>query len=178
MNHRLSEFGINIQSLENREYAFEYRIDDGFFTNFENSEVTKGRLNCKAIVNKTSSFIRVTFQISGTIELVCDRSLDPFDFPLNLSGQTVFKFGDQDLELDDEIIMIHRMKKEINLAQSIYELVSMAIPMKKLHPRYGQDLTGKDEMIYTTGEKETTGKESPAAMDPRWEVLKKLKGKI
>ncbi|HLF35600.1 MAG TPA: DUF177 domain-containing protein [Cyclobacteriaceae bacterium] len=174
MINRLSEFGINIQSLDDREYFFEYRIDEGFFTNFENSAVNKGRLNCRATVNKTSSFIRVTFHIAGSIELICDRSLDPFQFPVDLTGQTVYKFGDQDHEMDDEVIMIPRTKREINLSQNIYELIAMAIPMKKLHPRYDQEISGEDEIIYTTGG--TTGKDKSPVMDPRWEALKKLKG--
>jgi uncharacterized metal-binding protein YceD (DUF177 family) len=174
MINRLSEFGINIQSLDDREYFFDYKIDEGFFTNFENSVVNKGRLNCRAAVNKTSSFIRVSFHIAGIIELVCDRSLDPFQFPVELTGQTVYKFGDQDLEMDDDVIMIPRTKREINLSQNIYELIAMAIPMKKLHPRYGREISGDDEIIYTTEGK--TGKDRTPAPDPRWEALKKLKG--
>jgi uncharacterized metal-binding protein YceD (DUF177 family) len=171
----LSEFGINIRSLENREYVFEYTIDDLFFGNFENAPVSRGKLNCKAVIDKTSSFIRVNLLISGAVELVCDRSLDPFDYPVNTTGQWVYKFGDEEMEIDEEISIIARNRHDINLAQNIYELISVAIPMKKLHPRYDSEEEQQDEMVYTTGSKIDPDEEPSAGIDPRWEILKKLK---
>ena len=172
---QVSEFGINIRSLENKEYAFEYSVGDGFFGNFENTEVSHGSLTCKAILNKTSSFIRVIILIDGSVELVCDRSLDTFQYPIKTKGELIYKFGDEDAEIDDLIFVISRKRHDINIAQSIYDLISTAIPMKKLHPRYKDNLEEDDELVYSTEQEITAHKEDTEAIDPRWEALKKLK---
>lgn len=170
----LSEFGINILTLENKQYEFEYEIGDGFFTHFENSELRKGVLKCQVVLEKTSSFIRVNFRIEGWVELVCDRSLDPFPYPVKTGGQMIFHFGTEDKEIDDESMMITRNRQQINLAQDIYEYISTAVPMKKLHPRYHPEEESDNELFYTTGQDEAD-KEKKSEIDPRWEALSKLK---
>ncbi len=171
----LAEFGINIIGLEDKQYEFSYSINERFFGNFENSDLKRGDLTCKAILSKMSSFIRVTFHIKGWIELVCDRSLDPFQYPIQTEGQVIFKYGEEEIDLDDEESIISRNRKEINLAQSIYELISVAVPMKKLHPRYGTQEEGRDELIYSTQSGEPDIEKKQGEIDPRWEALKKLK---
>ncbi len=172
---KLSDFGINIQGLENKRYEFEYQIDGGFFNNFENSEIKKGNLICKTVIEKTSSFIRVNIFIDGFIELICDRSLDPFNHDIHTNGLIIYKYGAEMKEIDDEIIIIPRNHQEINLAQPIYEFISLSVPMKKLHPRYRNQDMQNDELIYTTGPDKPGNNEDNAEIDPRWETLKKLK---
>jgi uncharacterized protein len=173
----LSEFGITIRSLENKEYVFDFPVNDSFWGNFENAEISHGDISCKAVLNKTSSFIRVSMLISGTVDLVCDRSLDPFLYPIDIKGEVIFKFGEEDAEIDDEIFIISRNRQEINLAQSIYDLVSTAIPMKKLHPRFNDDPEEPDELVYSTENDIASHEEETETIDPRWEALKKLKKK-
>ncbi len=49
------------------------------------------------------------FKIKGIAKLICDRSLEPFDFPVeDMHNKIVFKYGDQDEEITDEIIIINR----------------------------------------------------------------------
>jgi uncharacterized metal-binding protein YceD (DUF177 family) len=73
--------------------------------------------------------------------------------------------------------MIHRDSDHLELGQYIYEFIGLAIPMKKLHPRYEGELDLEDEsegkIIYTSGS--DSGDEGDEDIDPRWEQLKKLK---
>ena len=171
----LSAFGINLLGLENKQYEFEYLIDSSFFSNFEYSQVTKGSLKCKAILEKTSSFIRINFFIEGWVELICDRSLDPFNYNIKKTGQVIYKFGDEEMEIDDEVSIIERGRQHINLSQPIYEFISVSVPMKKLHPRFKQQEEEPDEIVYTTEKYNEEKEENPVSIDPRWETLKKLK---
>jgi len=171
----LAEFGINIPGLENKRYEFNFPVDDRFFENFENSEITRGKLNCKVTLDKNSSLIRVNNHISGWVELICDRSLDPFNYPIETSGQVIYKFGAEEKEIDDEVIVITRNHPMINLAQNIYELISVAVPLKKLHPRYDPETEADDQLIYSTRDENPEGDDSRAGTDPRWEILRKLK---
>lgn len=173
----LAEFGINILGLENKQYVFQFPVNDRFFSNFENSEISKGKLECRITLDKNSSLIRVNINISGWVELICDRSLDPFKYTLDTGGQVIYKFGDEEKEIDDDVILITRNHQTINLAQSIYEFITIAVPMKKLHPRFDLETEPDDELIYTTGDLENETENDSSETDPRWEALKKLKNK-
>jgi len=64
----------------------------------------------------------------------------------------------------------------INIGDFIYEFITLAVPLKKLHPRYEEafDEDDEPEMIYTS--QEESDEEESQESDPRWEALKKLKG--
>jgi uncharacterized metal-binding protein YceD (DUF177 family) len=171
----LSTYWIEIIGLSNQIHKYEYSIGDGFFKNFEGSEVTKGFLKCSLQLTKNDNFIEIKFDISGKVELVCDRSLDPFDYPVHIEKIILFKYGEEDKEIDDEIEMISRHRQGINVGQYIYEFIGTSIPMKKLHPRYDSDST-EDELIYTSGMQHEEAQNEPD--DPRWEALKKLRKKL
>jgi uncharacterized metal-binding protein YceD (DUF177 family) len=63
----------------------------------------------------------------------------------------------------------------IDVSEFIYEFITLAVPLKKLHPRYEETEDDEPDLIYTS-EDEDTDREN-GEVDPRWEALKKLKGK-
>jgi uncharacterized protein len=172
----MKAFNINIIGLSNKQHQFEYQIGDEFFRHYGNGIVSEGELEAVVTLDKRETMIEARFEIKGKVKLICDRSLDPFQRPLKLDKRVIFKFGDANEELSDEIIMIHRDSDHLELGQYIYEFIALAIPMKKLHPRYEGELDLDDEsegkIIYTSGD---SGDEGDEDIDPRWEQLKKLK---
>ena len=170
----LSKYGVDIIGLKNQKYQYQYQVDQSFFRNFEDNEIEKGSLNCIIVLNKTDNYIDAGFQIDGLVELICDRSLDKFDFELKLNNRILFKYGDEDREIDDEVEMINRTRQTINMAQYIYEFVITGIPMKKLHPRYLNDDI-KEEIVYSSKNEPEELEKRDQEIDPRWEALKKLR---
>ena len=47
------------------------------------------------------------FNIQGGTDLICDRTLKRFRYPLNSEKKLIFKFGDEDEEISDEMIVIN-----------------------------------------------------------------------
>ena len=172
----LSKYCIDIINLKNQEYQYEFKIDTSFFSQFEESELKKGSLNCIVILRKTESFIETNFDIQGLVELECDRSLEKFDHPVNIKRKMVFKFGEEDKEIDDEVELISRNRQHIDMSQYLYEFISMGIPMKKLHPKYDGENEGNDEeLFYSSNSGHSRIENSEEEVDPRWEALKRLK---
>ncbi len=169
---RRADYNIDIFKLSNSTHQYEFDFDDSFFSLFEGSLVSKGKGLVKLSLDKTDTFLQLNFEILGNIELVCDRSLDTFKFELNLANNLLLKYGDDWEEISDEILMMPRNEQTINVAQYIYEFIGVAIPMKKLHPRYMDNETGEDEFIYSSETSQTTPNEP---VDPRWKKLKDLK---
>ncbi len=168
----LDRYHIDIFKLSNAIHDYDFKFDDEFFAGFEDSIVSVGEGAVKAKIEKNESFIKLTIDIDAKIELECDRSLDKFNYPIKVSNAIIFKYGEEEQELDDEIVVITRNTQRLNIAQYIYEFIGTEIPMKKLHPRF-DDSDDKDELIYRS-ESDTEEKDDNE-VDPRWNALKNLK---
>lgn len=133
---QLKELTINIPRQGNASSETIYSLDGAFFQLFSNSLLEKGQLDVRIQVNKNSSRIRLLFEIKGEVVLVCDRTLEQFSYPVCIEQAIHFRLGDENKELDVDFYMIEQQASAINIAQHIYDFVTLAVPMKKLHPRF------------------------------------------
>jgi len=168
---RRADYNIDIFKLSNSSHQYDFEFDDSFFDLFEESLVEKGNGKVSLVLLKSDSFIQLKFEITGEIELVCDRSLEPFWNKLELKNKLLLKFGDDWEELSDEILMMPRGEQTINVAQYIYEFIGVSIPMKKLHPKFNNE-DEEDDFLYSS---EDSNEDDNSTIDPRWKKLKDLK---
>ena len=172
----MGAYSVNIVSLSNRVHHFEYEIGEKFFRQYGSNLLSEGSFQVNIVLDRHETFIESEFKIRGTARLVCDRSLEPFDYPIESDRKIVFKFGEKNEELSDEIIMIHREMAVLELGQYIYEFITLMVPMKKLHPRFqheAEDEGSEGKIVYTSEDPDKANKEDE--IDPRWNILKKLK---
>ena len=176
----MGAYSINIVGLSNKQHHFQYEFGDEFFRKYGSDLVSEGTFVVDLLLDKHETFLEAEFKIKGTARLICDRSLEPFDFPIEITRKIVFKYGDKDEEITDEIMIIHRETATLELGQYIYEFIALAIPLKKLHPKF-KDEEEEDERIFQTGkivyssEPEEDKNKNEDEIDPRWNILKKLK---
>jgi uncharacterized protein len=169
----LDRFNIDIFKLSSSSHNYEFNFEEDFFAEFEDSIVETGKGDVHVILEKNESFMKLAVTIEGEVELECDRSLDKFIYPIKTKRRFIFKYGEMEQEVDDEIIIITRDRQRLNIAQYIYECIGLEIPMKKLHPRFGNEENENDELIYSS---ETDQEEEKTeSIDPRWDKLKNLK---
>jgi uncharacterized protein len=172
-------FDIDIYRLSNRKHDYEYDLESSFFADFDNSIVETGKLKAKVVLDKSETLILANFLIDGYVELTCDRSLEKFDYPIKLNKNLIFKFAEEFGELSDEILTIPKDTQKLNMAQYIFEFINLAIPMKKLHPKYVKDDEHEDAegvLIYSTKTNtESEEEDNSGETDPRWNILNNLK---
>ncbi len=171
----MKAFHVNIIGLSLKAHHFDFRLGDAFFKEYRADQVAGGDLAAAVALNKKETFIEADFRIKGHVGLVCDRCLEPFDLPLDVKKRIVFKYGEEETELSDEIILIRHDRAFLDVGQYFYEFIVLEIPIKKLHPKF-MDVEEDDnegKMIYTS----SPGPDDPGddVIDPRWEQLKKLK---
>ena len=82
-----------------------------------------------------------------------------------------FVFGDEESE-DENLIVIPRESYEIDVQQSMYEMIMLALPARSAHKKNECN----EEMVqllqkYTSNQ---DSKEKEENIDPRWEALKNL----
>ena len=169
-------YSINIVGLKNQEHVFQYDLGNEFFQVYGSDLVSEGKFEVDVLMDKRETLLDVNFRIKGTAKLTCDRSLETFDYPVDTKRKIVFKYGDADEEITDEIIIIHRDTATLELGQYIYEFIALAIPLKKLHPRFADEVDEDDsvgKIVYSS--EESSENENNDEIDPRWNILKKLK---
>ncbi len=171
---RAADFTINIQGLSQKSHRFDFSVGDDFFTHYGKTLLEGGRFEAIITLDKRETLMEADFEIKGSASLVCDRSLEPFDFPMDLHRKILFKFGAETKELSDEITELAWEQATLDLGQYLYELITVNLPMKRLHPKF-KDLENEEEirLVYSSPADKTEDKEE--TVDPRWEKLKKLK---
>jgi uncharacterized protein len=139
----LNTFKIDIFRLENKQYLHEFEGNDDFFEALDQNLIEKGHFKATVVLNKNETMIQMMYKITGSVELTCDRSLDLFDFPVDITQKMILKFSDHNEEITEELMLIDRNSQYINVAQDIFDFIGLQIPIKKLHPRFI-----KDEVTY------------------------------
>jgi uncharacterized protein len=134
-------------------------------------------LACRAEIDRIRSQMHVQIFYSGTVQVECARCCSQFDLPVqgdfrimcvHASGvgkESGFSKEEVDVVFDDET-------NEIDVTPFIYEEIVVSLPMK---PLCSEQCTGI-AAVMAEGREENPAK-SDDAIDPRWEALKKLKGK-
>ncbi|WP_338790471.1 YceD family protein [Bernardetia sp. Wsw4-3y2] len=141
----LRTFEIDIIALKLGSHSFTFKLDNEFFAYVKehlNGFIEKGDCNAEVILEKNEQLIRATLIIDGTVELVCDRSLDEFDYEVDVEDTILYKYSEEERELTEEIVLITRRTPSINVGELLYEFLMLDIPMKKLHPRFWEEEDG------------------------------------
>jgi uncharacterized protein len=168
-------FSVNIVGLSLSKHSFEFELGKVFFQQYQSELVSEGTLKAIVELDKHETFIEAVFEIKGTVRLTCDRSLEEFDFPIATRAKLVYKYGDENKEISEEVVMIHRDSASLDLGQPMYEYITLAVPMKKLHPRFQEEEDDSEEgkLVYTSSD-DSKDNDEDGSVDPRWEILKKL----
>ncbi|MBY0427402.1 MAG: DUF177 domain-containing protein [Cytophagales bacterium] len=171
----LKEYSVNLVNLNKPVHQFEYEIDDAFFALMESPLVQSGQLKVLVDMKNSTGSVTFDFNISGKVTLTCDICLEEFEYPLTASNRLVVKFGNEEKEISDEIIMVPEDTGTFHLASYIYEYIGMQIPYKKVHPKYLNEENTADEIFRFSTEPSEAEPEETQPVDPRWEILKNLK---
>ncbi len=124
---------------------------------------------------RTMHFVRTQLSLDAVVELVCDRSLDTFDYTLHQDYEVLFK-AEQIEESADEngaVRNYDHASKQIDLEQDVIDTILLNLPIKKLHPRFLDEQGNPKEVL-----NEQFGdipEEDEEKIDPRWQKLKELK---
>jgi uncharacterized protein len=179
---KLKDYEIGIAKLSNKKHSYEFEMDDSFFALFEQEIILGGKLLAKVELDKTESLLTLHFDIKGHVRLTCDRSLEEFDQPVDVEETLRIKFGPENAELDEDLWQITPETQTLNIAQHLYDYVGLSLPMKKLHPRFLEELDEEDErdiLIYSSrkdggSESDDSDGDDDDDVDPRWDALKNL----
>ncbi|MEX0770816.1 MAG: DUF177 domain-containing protein [Balneolaceae bacterium] len=166
-----SKLTFRIQEIPEGQSVRDIRLEQEDL-DFEDVTIKESDVNIH--FQKTRYFIKANFTVKAVAELICDRSLQKFDYQVSGSYEVLFK---PDVEAISEsensrVKPFNGYELTLSLDQEVRDTILLELPVKKLHPKY-LDEDGNP------GEFETRkfghNAENEDRIDPRWEALKKLK---
>lgn len=179
---KLRFYNVSFAGLSLGQHDFEFRIAQPFFDLFEfEQDFQDPDLKINLILDKKNNFLELDFKLTGSVELNCDLTNEPYREEIHGNSSLIVNFGEEFDNSDDEVWVIPYGEHFVNIAQMVYEMTLLAVPIKRIHPDV---LNGKShsEMLELldkygiqdneSGENENSNNEET---DPRWEKLKQLK---
>lgn len=163
-------FEISIFNLSSKVHEYRFPINETLFGLFEQSIVERGEGTCEVVLTRSETMMTLHFNLNAKVELICDISVKPFWQDIVVEKDIMVKFGDEDEELSEDVIVIHWDTQFLNVAEYIYQFLLLSIPMKKIHPDIEDE--ERPDIVYISDESE---QEEEQLTDPRWAALKNLK---
>lgn len=171
-----TKYNIEFKGLIEGLHEYEFKVDDKFFEHFDESLVKDGDVTVKVELEKRSAFLKLYFTISGSLELICDRCLDEYQQEVELETELFVKYGEEtEFEEGDNVIWVLPEEHHLNLAQVIYEYVTLSIPLRHIHPNETGENSCNREMLERLNIISNVDDEVEEEIDPRWAALKNLK---
>lgn len=156
-------------------HRYSYSTGNSFFDSYGRGEIRGGEADVEVVLHKSDSRYLLDISINGRVELLCDRCLEPLMYPvwveqrMELEPSTGADAGENSIAVDGEA-------EEVDLGPSIYELIDLSLPMRRVHAQEGEGNSVCDvEMIkLIEGHNEENNNNDNNTNDPRWDELKKL----
>jgi uncharacterized metal-binding protein YceD (DUF177 family) len=172
---KLKDFDIPFVGLKQGKHQFDFEIKTAFFDAFQYDDFNAADVKASLILDKKSNLLELTFDAKGFVNVNCDVCNEPYDQKVKGKLHLVVKFGDQYNDENEEILFIPHGEHQINVAQYIYEMIVLSVPLKRVHPgikdgTLSTEILAKLEEFQPKAEIEHKDGET----DPRWDQLKKL----
>ncbi len=171
----MKAYSIPFVGLKVGNHDFEYDIDQTFFEFFEFEDFNDVNIKVHVVLNKKPTLLELHFEISGFVNVNCDVTNEPYNQNIDNSFDLVVKFGQEYNDENIDILILPHGEYEINIQQYIYELIVLAVPVKRIHPGV-EDGSLSSEILEKLEELSPKEKNKKAndGNDPRWDTLKKL----
>ena len=171
------EYLIPFIGLKLGKHHFEYQISNAFFEIFDYDEYQDSKIKVNVVLEKKSTLLELRFNHKGAVNVPCDLTSEDFDLPIEGEMKLIVRFDEVYNNDNDELLILPHGEFEINIAQYIYEMIVLSVPLRRVHPGI-QDGSLKTEALTKLNElavkEEKEENKEEENIDPRWDKLKQL----
>jgi len=169
----LKQFNIPFVGLSEGNHDFKYIIENEFFKYFNFDEFETANVEVLLSFFKKSNMLELVFKAKGTVEVPCDVTTELYHQKIKAKLPLVVKFGHEYNDDNEEILILSHDTYQLNVAQYIYEMIILGVPIKRVHPKV-LDGTMESETLKKLKELEIKEEITAEEADPRWDKLKNL----
>jgi uncharacterized metal-binding protein YceD (DUF177 family) len=167
----ISPYTIPFVGLKLGQHLFDFAIDKTFFESLPYSLVDDGKLVVKLNLEKKETMLVASFEVKGVVSMPCARCNEEMSQKIKGDLTVYYVLGDEESE-DENLIVIPRESYEIDVQQSIYEMIMLALPARSAHKKNECN----EEMVQLLEKymSQQESKDKEDNIDPRWAALKNL----
>ena len=171
------EYLIPFIGLKLGKHHFEYQISNAFFEIFDYSEYQNSNIKVNVVLEKKSTLLELNFKHKGFVNVPCDLTSEDFDLPIKGKMKLIVRFDEEYNNDNEELLVLPHGEFEIDIAQYIYEMIVLSVPLRRVHPGIKdgslktEALTKLNELAVHEEKEENKEEEN---IDPRWDKLKQL----
>ncbi|MDO8317206.1 MAG: DUF177 domain-containing protein [Flavobacterium sp.] len=175
--NKTKEYLIPFIGLKLGKHHFEYQINNKFFEIFDYNEFQNSDIKVNLVLEKKSTMLELAFKHKGTVNVPCDLTSEDFDLPIKSKMNLIVRFGEAFNNDNEELLILPHGEFEIDVAQYIYEMIVLSVPLRRVHPGIKdgslktEALTKLKELAVKEKKEEKKEEEN---IDPRWDKLKQL----
>ena len=170
------EYLIPFVGLKLGKHHFEYQISNAFFEIFDYNEYQNSDIKVNVVLEKKSTLLELSFKHKGVVNVPCDLTSEDFDLSIKGKMKLIVRFGEEFNNDNEELLILPHGEFEIDLAQYIYEMIVLSVPLRRVHPGV-KDGSLNTEALTKLNElkvKEVKKENKEEDIDPRWDKLKQL----
>lgn len=166
-------FDISFVGLKRGLHTFQYQIDQSYFEKFDYKGFSNADFIIDLDLNKANTMLELLFRVNGSVDLICDLSLESFKQPIDTEYELLVKFGKSENQQEIDVVYLDYNAHKINVAQYIYEIIILALPLRNVHPGIEDGSLRSD--VFENLKTYMSGRSNQASgTDPRWAKLVNL----
>lgn len=173
------DYSIPLRGLPEGDSRHRLECGDDLFGRVEGALCERGRVVADIAAHRLDRVVTLDFRLSGSVEVVCDLCLRPFDYPLTeAGGRVTLELADHFEEVTEELYKVDAREESLDCAQWIYEMAVVSLPIRREHPLDPDGRPTCDPAQLAELDKYLVSEDRPRHAeggDPRWDALKKLK---
>lgn len=112
----------------------DYHIGKDFFELMENEEILGADVDVRMDIDKRHDCYECRFNFVGTLDVPCDRCLDPVSLRVDTDYDVVVRYGEEFDDSGDNVLILPYSASRLNVAGMIYDTLLLAIPLRCVHP--------------------------------------------
>ncbi|MBC7493504.1 MAG: DUF177 domain-containing protein [Flavobacterium sp.] len=172
-----NEFLIPFVGLKLGKHHFEFQINNTFFDRFDYHEYESSDIKVNIVLDKKSTMLELNFKQDGTVNVPCDLTNELFDLPVKAKIKLMVQFGEEFNNDNEELLILPHGEFQIDVAQYIYEMIVLSVPLKRVHvgiknKTLDQEVMKTLDILKANNTKTQSSKQEIS--DPRWDKLKQL----
>lgn len=176
---RKQHYKIAFTGLKLGVHEFMFEVTETFFESYEHLEIEKANCQINLTLEKQSTMLVLSFDITGSVTLPCDRCSYPTEVEVEGEYGLIAKFSEMEIQNTEEIIYLPPSEYQIDIREFLYEFIQLSLPIKKVHSESAcnQGVINNLDKYLITENQEDKDLENNSGVDPRWAALVKLKKK-
>ena len=124
------QFIIRLNGLEVGSHLYEFKVTDSFFETRDYSDIQGAKVNVAVELLKQNSIINLTFTLSGTLSVLCDRCTIPYDVEIDSVEKMHLRFGNPDEAHTEDVFVLPHGENELDISSPLFEFISLALPTR------------------------------------------------